>query len=279
MLLQDRLLDVATYMTAVPASQIVEVETSIPMHVLELDPDVMERFRAEHPEYQKYVVPAGTYKGQDKDVETVSVVHMILCRADLDEDVVYEITKSMWENISDITAIHATIAKEMTLDGACRSMVAELHPGAERYYQALIDHYYRKDNTLLSVLEYEMEYAGPKEAIHHAIMRKNFGCTHMIIGRDHAGVGNFYSPYAAQEIFREFPDLEIQPIILNSFFFCKKCEAMANEKTCPHPQCDHVDFSGTKIRKFFTSGDGDLTGLMRPEVVREIMNTPNRFVD
>lgn len=141
MLLQDRLLDVATYMTAVPASQIVEVETSIPMHVLELDPDVMEQFRAEHPEYQKYVVPAGTYKGQDKDVETVSVVHMILCRADLDEDVVYEITKSMWENISDITAIHATIAKEMTLDGACRSMVAELHPGAERYYQevGLID--------------------------------------------------------------------------------------------------------------------------------------------
>jgi len=172
---------------------------------------------------------------------------------------------------SDGLFIQPVLGKKKTGDFTDEAIV--------RSYQALIDHYYRKDNTLLSVLEYEMEYAGPKEAIHHAIMRKNFGCTHMIIGRDHAGVGNFYSPYAAQEIFREFPDLEIQPIILNSFFFCKKCEAIANEKTCPHPQCDHVDFSGTKIRKFFTSGDGDLTGLMRPEVVREIMNIPNRFVD
>lgn len=135
MLLQDRLLDVASYMTAVPASQIVEVETSMPMHVLELDPVVMEKFRNEHPEYQKYVVPAGTYKGQDKDVESVSVVHMILCRADLDDDTVYEITKAMWDNIDDITAIHATINGEMTLDRACRSMIVDLHPGAERFYK------------------------------------------------------------------------------------------------------------------------------------------------
>lgn len=135
MLLQDRLLDVATYMTAVPASQIVEVETSMPMHVLKLDPDIMKQFHEDNPEYQTFVVPAGTYKGQTEDVETVSVVHMILCRADLDDDTVYEITKTMWENIEDITAVHATIAKEMVLENACRSLVAELHPGALRYYQ------------------------------------------------------------------------------------------------------------------------------------------------
>lgn len=135
MLLQDKLLDVGTYMTAVPASQIVEVETSLPMRVIQLDPAVMEKFREDNPEYQRFVVPAGTYKGQSEDAETVSVVHMILCRADLDEDTVYTITKAMWDNIDDITSVHATIAKEMTLDGACRSLVAELHPGALRYYQ------------------------------------------------------------------------------------------------------------------------------------------------
>lgn len=135
MLLQDKLLDVGTYMTAVPASQIVEVETSLPMHVIQLDPQVMEKFRTENPEYQKFVVPAGTYKGQSEDAETVSVVHMILCRADLDDDTVYAITKAMWDNIEDITSVHATIAKEMTLDGACRSTVVDLHPGALRYYQ------------------------------------------------------------------------------------------------------------------------------------------------
>lgn len=145
-------------------------------------------------------------------------------------------------------------------------------------YQTLVDNYYRPEYTMLAVLEYEMEYAGPKEAIHHAIMRKNFGCTHMIIGRDHAGVGNFYPPYAAQEIFKEFPDLEIKPLIFNSFFYCRRCAAIANDKTCPHPSSDHVDFSGTKIRRFFQSGEGDLSTLMRAEVIESLLGLPQLFV-
>lgn len=146
-------------------------------------------------------------------------------------------------------------------------------------YQTLVDHYYRPEYTILAVLEYEMEYAGPKEAIHHAIMRKNFGCTHMIIGRDHAGVGKFYSPYAAQEIFKEFPDLEIKPLIFNSFFYCTKCTAIANDKICPHPQINHMDFSGTKIRNFFQSREGDLSAMMRAEVIEKLLDLPQLFVE
>ena len=147
-------------------------------------------------------------------------------------------------------------------------------------YQALVDFYYRPDNTMLAILEYEMEYAGPKEAIHHSIMRKNFGCSHFIIGRDHAGVGNYYSPYAAQEIFKEYPDLGITTMIFNSAFYCQKCGAIVNEKICPHLPEDHLDFSGTKIRNYFLAGGGkeDLTDLMRKEVVESLLKITIPFV-
>jgi len=172
--------------------------------------------------------------------------------------------------VSDGLFINPVLGKKKTGDFTDEAIISS--------YRALIDHYYRADNTMLAVLEYEMEYAGPKEAIHHAIMRKNFGCTHMIIGRDHAGVGNFYGPYDAQTIFKNFPDLEIQPLIFNSCFYCKKCGSIVNEKICPHGQEDHTDFSGTKIRSFFASGTGDLNGLMRPEVIQAIQSIASPFI-
>jgi sulfate adenylyltransferase len=97
-------------------------------------------------------------------------------------------------------------------------------------YKALMENYYPDQSASMSVLHTEMRYGGPKEAIHHAIMRKNFGCTHFIVGRDHAGVGNYYGPFDAHEIFEEYPDLGIAPIKFRSFFYCKKCGSIANEK-------------------------------------------------
>ncbi len=102
-------------------------------------------------------------------------------------------------------------------------------------YEELIRHYYLKERAVMAILQMEMRYAGPREAIHHAIIRKNFGCTHIIIGRDHAGVGKYYHPFAAQDIFEEFPDLGIVPLFFRSFYFCRKCGSVVNEKICPHP--------------------------------------------
>ncbi|MHB8567551.1 MAG: sulfate adenylyltransferase [Nitrososphaerales archaeon] len=146
-------------------------------------------------------------------------------------------------------------------------------------YQALVKNYYPKNSVVLSVLHYEMQYGGPKEAIMHAIMRKNFGCTHIAIGRDHAGVGNYYGPYAAHEIFKEFPDLGISAIFFREFFYCNKCMGIANEKICPHPEADRLSFSGTKLRKMFLSGEVPPKEFMRPEVSQVILDAKNAFVE
>ncbi len=138
-------------------------------------------------------------------------------------------------------------------------------------YEELIKDYYREDRTTMAILQMEMRYAGPREAVHHAIVRKNFGCTHIIIGRDHAGVGKYYSPYAAQEIFAEFPDLGISPMFFRSFSYCRKCGAVVNEKICPHPEEDHIQFSGTKIRDLLVKGELPPVELMRPEVAKVVM--------
>ncbi|MGH9920165.1 MAG: sulfate adenylyltransferase, partial [Nitrososphaerales archaeon] len=146
-------------------------------------------------------------------------------------------------------------------------------------YKAIMANYYPKSSVVMSVLHYEMQYAGPKEAIMHAIMRKNFGCTHIIIGRDHAGVGNYYGPYAAQEIFKEFPDLEITPLFFKEFYYCKRCAGIASEKTCPHGEEDKLSFSGTKLRKMFADGELPPKEFMRPEVSQAILKFDKPFVE
>ncbi|MFW6131983.1 MAG: sulfate adenylyltransferase [Candidatus Aminicenantaceae bacterium] len=146
-------------------------------------------------------------------------------------------------------------------------------------YDELIKNYYLKERAVMAILQMEMRYAGPREAIFHAIIRKNFGCTHIIIGRDHAGVGNYYSPYAAQDIFEDFLDLGIIPLFFRSFYFCKKCNSVVNEKICPHDPSEHINFSGTKIREMLNQGTIPPPELMRPEVAKIIIGYDNPFVE
>lgn len=145
-------------------------------------------------------------------------------------------------------------------------------------YMKLIENYYPKDKVMFVTLHTEMRYAGPKEAIHHAIMRKNFGCSHFIVGRDHAGVGDYYHPFAAHEIFNEFPDLGIQPIFFPTFYYCKKCLGYANERTCPHGLDFREELSGTRMRKMVIEGDLPGKHLLRPEIAQVITKFRDPFV-
>jgi sulfate adenylyltransferase len=146
-------------------------------------------------------------------------------------------------------------------------------------YEVLIENYYAKNRCKLATLHTEMRYAGPKEAIHHAIMRQNYGCTHIIIGRDHAGVGNYYNPFAAQDIFKDYSDLEITPIFFPAFFYCKKCLTFTNERVCPHGVETRDEISGTKLREMIQKGKAPSEFILRPEVSKIIMNHNNPFVD
>ena len=145
-------------------------------------------------------------------------------------------------------------------------------------YDSLIKNYYLKDRAVMSILRTSMKYAGPREAIHHAIMRKNFGCTHFIVGRDHAGVGNYYGPYDAHNIFSEFPDLGIIPVFFRSFSRCTKCGSVVNDKICPHDQKYHINFSGKKIREILKDGKIPSEDMMRKEVAETILKFKEPFV-
>ncbi|MDE1872542.1 MAG: sulfate adenylyltransferase [Thaumarchaeota archaeon] len=146
-------------------------------------------------------------------------------------------------------------------------------------YETLIKYYYPQNRCYLATLHTEMRYAGPKEAIHHAIMRKNFGCTNIIIGRDHAGVGTYYDPFASQRIFDDYPDIGIEPIFYPAFFYCKKCLSFASERNCPHGQEFKEQLSGTKLRTMILQKQSPSEYMIRPEVSKILMNWDNPFVN
>lgn len=170
----------------------------------------------------------------------------------------------------------AKIAIE-TCDGVLiHQLLGKLKPGdipadvRVRAIDTLVEHYFVKDTCIQAGYPLDMRYAGPREALLHALFRQNYGCSHMIIGRDHAGVGEYYGPFDAQKIFDEIPEgaLETVPLKIDWTFYCHKCDGMASMRTCPHGKEDRLILSGTKLRKMLSEGEDVPDHFSRPEVLK-----------
>jgi sulfate adenylyltransferase len=144
-------------------------------------------------------------------------------------------------------------------------------------YDALVTNYYPTDAVVTSPFPSRMLYAGPREAVFDAIVRKNHGCTHFIVGRDHAGVGDYYDDFAAQQLFTDLPSLGIEPMFFPYAFYCERCDGVTSEKVCPHENA-RIEPSGTRIRNTLREGNHPPSELMRPEVAERITRSPQTFV-
>jgi len=146
-------------------------------------------------------------------------------------------------------------------------------------YEALIENYYPTKSVALSMFKSRMWYAGPREAVFDSIVRKNYGCTHFIIGRDHAGVGNYYGDFEAQELFDAMGNIGIEPLYYHYAFYCRKCDGIVSEKICPHGSDQHLEPSGTKLRGMLSDNESPPSELMRPEVTETVLSLDEIFVE
>ncbi|WP_350656431.1 sulfate adenylyltransferase [Psychrobacter sp. S1-30-MNA-CIBAN-0213] len=170
----------------------------------------------------------------------------------------------------------AKIAIEICDGVLIHSLLGALKPGdipadvRQEAIKTLIDNYFRQDTVIQAGYPLDMRYAGPREALLHAVFRQNYGCSHLIVGRDHAGVGDYYGAFDAQTIFEYVgkDDLITQPLKIGWTFWCNACNAMASDKTCPHEASEHVKVSGTKLRKALSEDEDVPENFSRPEVLQ-----------